>query len=82
MIQISAHARRRMKEKNIAEEDVLNTIHDGEEAYENISEQKRGSRMGFGNKYLIVIWRQQSDDIEVVIVYWRNRKLPKYTFIE
>ncbi|MBI5227751.1 DUF4258 domain-containing protein [Candidatus Micrarchaeota archaeon] len=82
MLRISAHTLKRMKKRNVSEEDIVNAINNGEETYENTDEGKYANRSDFGNKYLIVIWRYEGEGKEVVTVYWLNRKLPKYRFIE
>ncbi len=82
MLKISAHTLKRMKKRNVSEEDIINAINNGKETYENTDEGKYANRSDFGSKYLIVKWRYEGEGKEIVTVYWRNKKLPKHKFIE
>ena len=80
MVVISPHTMKRMLQRDISKEDTINTISNGEEAYET-EEGRYGSKLDFDYRYLVVVWEYEKDDKIVITAYWKSKKTPKYRFI-
>ncbi len=78
MVFIPKHARDQMEKRGIDEAEVIETIQNGEIAFEEQNGRmgtKKYSRLPLGMKSLIVIWFvNENNEEEVITAYWRRNK--------
>jgi len=76
IIRFDRHARRRMKERNVTEEEAKITIHEPEYVEPSIKGRKNAYRF-INNRFLRVTFREEYDNILVITVTVRKKHFKK-----